>query len=197
MLKIGLTGGIGSGKSTIAQIFEKLGIKVYYADTRAKELMEDNLELVREIKKLLGEASYQSGKLDRKYISNKVFIDKALLEKLNHIVHPAVRKDFEHWCRAYEKESYVIEEAALLFETGYYRDFDYTILVSSAMELRIQRIMKRDNVERDVVEQRMKNQFPEAEKLKLCDFEIKNNEKELLIPQVLDLHNKFVSLQKL
>jgi dephospho-CoA kinase len=197
MLKIGLTGGIGAGKSTVARIFENLGAEIYYADERAKNLMESDTVLINQIKYLLGADSYVSGKLNSGFISGKVFNEKSLLEKLNKIVHPAVRDDFVNWCNKRKKEPYVIEEAALLFETGFYLDFDYTILVTAPMELRIQRVVKRDNTERDMVEKRINNQFSEAEKLHLCDFEIKNDEKKMLIPQVLDLHNKFVSLQKL
>lgn len=196
MLKIGLTGGIGSGKSTVASVFSHLGIKVYNADDKARYLMVNNPDLRTGIKKLFGDSAYVGMNLNRKYISGKVFNNSSMLESLNQLVHPAVRNDFIHWCEQYNEEVYLMEEAALLFETGFYKDFDFTILVSSPMETRIKRVMERDGTSREEVISRINNQFPEEDKIKLCDFQLKNGENDLLLPQVLNLHNKFVSLHK-
>lgn len=196
MLKIGLTGGIGSGKSVVARIFSVLGTSVYHADEKAKFLMEEDPGLKTAIKSLLGNDAYREGELNRKYISQLVFKDKKVLDQLNAIVHPAVRDDFYSWCKGKQNEVYVVEEAALLFETGFYREFDYNILVTAPEAIRIKRVMERDNIPEISVIERMKNQMEEHLKLNLCDFEIENSGTELLVPRVLELHNKFVSLQK-
>jgi dephospho-CoA kinase len=191
MLKIGITGGIGSGKSTVARIFEGLGIPVYYADSKAKEMMSENGVLAGQIKGLFGEEAYLKGELNRSYIASKAFGNQELLERLNALVHPAVFKDFDDWCEK-QKSAYVLKEAALLFESGSYRSLDYVIVVSAPRSLRIERTMQRDGVEKAAVLARMRKQLSEKERLSGADFVILNNGKKPLIPQVLELHRKFL-----
>jgi dephospho-CoA kinase len=198
MLRIGLTGGIGSGKSTVAQIFEVLGIPVYYADTEAKRLMNDNAELKNSIIKNFGEDAYKDGILNRAYISFIVFNNPAKLDLLNSIVHPATIKDGERWMKKIEsseskKVPYAIHEAALIFEAGVAEGLDHVIGVSAPLPLRLKRTMDRDKVTKEEVLKRMKRQIDEETKMKLCDFVIINDEQQLVITQVLNLHEKFTS----
>lgn len=201
MLRIGLTGGIGSGKSTIARIFEVLGIPVYYADTEAKRLMNSDIELKNSIKKYFGEDAYKDGMLNRAYISSIVFNDLAKLDLLNSIVHPATIKDGKAWMKKIEssdnkKVPYAIHEAALIFEAGVAEGLDLVIGVSGPMPLRIKRTMERDKITKEEVLKRMNRQIDEETKMKLCDFIIKNDEQQLVITQVLNLHEKFTSQEK-
>lgn len=189
-LKIGITGCIGSGKSTVSKIFMQLGIPVYDADSRAKILMVDDELLIQKIKHIFGEEAYQNGILNRAFISSQAFQNKHLLEQLNGAVHPAVYKDFDNWC-SIQTSTYLIKEAALMFESESYKQLDKIIVVTAPQELRIERAIKRDSISRDAVLSRMKNQMSEEEKLSLAQFEIKNNEIELLIPQVIKLHQQF------
>lgn len=195
MLKIGLTGGIGSGKSTVARLFRSLGVDVYSADIEAKYLMNSNLALKKQIILLFGKEAYLNANLNSTFIASKVFTDSTLLTKLNLIVHPVVREDFQEWAKLRSEDPYIIQEAAILFESGFASFFDYNILVTSPIDIRIERVMNRDNAQRSDVERRINQQFSDEEKLRLSDFHINNSGKELLITQVLDLHNKFVSLQ--
>ena len=191
MLKIGLTGGIGSGKSTVARIFELLDIPVYYADAAAKEIMNTDETLQQEIKQHFGEAAYQDGRLDRSYIASIVFRDKSKLELLNSLVHPATIRNAESWMQQ-QTAPYILKEAALFFEAGSAGGLDYIIGVYTPKALRILRTMQRDNTSREEVEKRMKNQLDEEIKMRLCDFVIYNDEQQLVIPQVLKLHEYFL-----
>ena len=191
MLRIGLTGGIGSGKSTVAKIFEVLGIPVYYADDAAKRLMNEDESLKEQIIGSFGSGSYTDGKLNRSYIAKIVFNDKEKLELLNSLTHPAVMHDSEEWMKA-QTAPYTIREAALIFESGIHKHLDYVVGVSSPEELRIERATKRDNVSHEEVQKRMKNQMDEDEKMKRCDFVIYNDEVQLVIPQVLELHKRLI-----
>jgi len=195
LLKVGLTGGIGSGKSTVAQLFEVLGIPVYYADTEARKLMNENKDLRQAIIENFGKEAYTNGTLNRKYISSLVFSDPLKLELLNSIVHPATKKDGENWMRR-QKTVYAIHEAALIFEAKVSDRLDYVIGVSSPQELRIKRAMERDHVTRDEIVKRMTKQLDEEIKMKKCDFVVINDEQQLLIPQVLELHEKLIALSK-
>lgn len=195
VLKIGLTGGIGSGKSTAAQIFEVLGIPVYYADTEAKRLMNEDAQIKKEIIKIFGEKAYSNSTLDRKYISSIAFSDPAKLQSLNTIVHPAIKKDAENWMQK-QTTPYAIHEAALIFEAKVNERLDYVIGVSSPEELRIKRAMQRDNVSRDEVLKRISRQLAEKIKMSKCDFILFNDEEQLLIPQVVELHQKLTDLSK-
>lgn len=194
-LKIGITGGIGSGKSTVCKIFKVLGIPVYYADDRAKSLMIEDPQLIKAIKALLGEEAYSAdGQLNRAHVGNIVFKDKEQLEKLNAIVHPAVAKDGARWHLKQTNVPYTLKEAALLFEAGSYRQLDQLICVIAPQEVRIQRVMKRDQVERAAVLARMDKQWPQAKKARLSDFIIYNDGRMPLIPQVLRIHKKLAHL---
>lgn len=195
VLKVGLTGGIGSGKSTVAQLFEVLGIPVYYADIEAKKLMNENTELKQAIIKNFGKEAYTNEGLDRKYISSIVFSDPLKLEVLNSIVHPATKKDGEHWMHR-QTTAYAIHEAALIFEANVADQLDYVIGVSSPQTLRINRAMERDHVSRDEILRRMTKQLDEEIKMSKCDFVVINDEQQLLIPQVLELHEKLIALSK-
>jgi dephospho-CoA kinase len=194
MIKIGLTGGIGSGKSIVARIFEILGAPVYHADLEAKRLMNQYPDLIKKITELLGHSAYIEGRLDSRYVASMVFNDPEMLEKLNQLVHPAVRIDFENWALQHSHSAYIMEEAAILFESGHFKYFDFNLLVSADEELRIKRVMLRDSVTRDSVVSRMKQQMPDSEKLKKSDFVIYNNENDLILEKVINLHNKFISL---
>ena len=193
VLRVGLTGGIGSGKSTIAQIFEVLGIPVYYADISAKKLMNENADLRSSITNIFGEQAYTNNILDRKYISSIVFSDPAKLQQLNALVHPATKKDGEAWMQE-QTSPYAIHEAALIFEAKVSDRLDLVIGVSSPIELRIKRAMERDKVSREEVLKRMEQQLDEKLKMSKCDFVLMNDEQQLLIPQVLELHEKLIGL---
>lgn len=195
MLKIGLTGGIGSGKSTVAQFFELLGVPVYYADDAAKELMNTDEELKKSIKKNFGDQAYKNNELDRQYMANVVFNDPEKLNVLNSLVHPATLKDAEQWMQR-QTTPYIIKEAALMFESGADKMLDYVIGVAAPEALRIQRVMKRDGVSREEVIKRLSRQMNEDEKIKRCDFILINDETQLLIPQVLELHQKLINLSR-
>jgi dephospho-CoA kinase len=192
MLKIGLTGGIGSGKSMVAGIFNVLGIPVFDADTNAKMVMETDAALSASIKKLFGEESYSEGRLNRPYIANLVFNDAFKLEQLNALVHPATITAANNWMQQ-QTTPYVIKEAALLFEAGAAAHLDYVIGVYAPQHIRIKRVMDRDKVTREQVLARMNRQISEEIKMKLCDFVLVNDEQQLLIPQVLRLHEKFIA----
>lgn len=190
VLRIGLTGGIGSGKTTVAKIFETLGVPVYYADDEAKRLMNADPALKAAITKHFGEKSYNEQGLDRSYIASVVFNDKKKLELLNSLTHPATIRDAEEWMKK-QNVPYIIKEAALLFESGANKSVDKVIGVSAPLQLRIKRIVKRDGMTEEEASKRMKRQMNEEEKMKLCDWVIVNNEEQMLLPQVLELHQKF------
>lgn len=193
MLQIGLTGGIGSGKSTVAKIFNTLGIPVYDADEAAKRLMIENQELKQKIILSFGEQSYINGELNRKFLSALVFKDAQKLGLLNSIVHPATFQDAEEWMQK-QKALYLVKEAALLFESGFDKYLDFVIGVKSPLDLRIQRTMQRNNLSEEQVLARINQQMDEEKKMSLCHFIIVNDEENLLIPQVLKLHEHFLSL---
>lgn len=192
MLKVGITGGIGSGKSTVAQLFTVLGIPVYSADDAAKRLMNENEELVKNIKALFGEPAYANGTLNRKYLSGIVFNDPKKLAQLNAIVHPVTLKDADEWMKK-QTTPYAIKEAALMFESGAQEHLDFIIGVSAPAHLRIQRAMLRDNISREEVMARMNKQVDETIKMRLCDYVIYNDEQQMVIPQVLALHQRLVT----
>lgn len=192
-LKIGITGGIGSGKTTVARIFEVLGIPVYYADEAAKKIMNEDEMLKAQIVKQFGEASYTEGKLNREYLGSIVFKDKAKLAILNSLVHPATIRNSVAWMKC-QTTHYAIREAALIFESGVQAQLDYIIGVSAPVDLRMQRAMKRDNLSREQVQERMDRQINETIKMRLCDFIIVNDEKKPVIPQVLKLHEQLMSI---
>jgi dephospho-CoA kinase len=195
MLKVGITGGIGSGKSTVTRIFEVLGVPVYYADGAAKRLMNEDGLLKQQLIAQFGANAYKDGRLNRAYLSSIVFNNKEKLELLNSIVHPVTIRDAEEWMQK-QKSPYAIKEAALIFESGAQAGLDYVIGVYAPAPLRILRTMKRDGVDRTEVISRMNRQIQETIKMRLCDFVITNDEQSLIVPQVIDLHEKLVALSK-
>jgi dephospho-CoA kinase len=194
MLRIGLTGGIGSGKSVVAGIFETLGIPVYYADHAAKRLMNTDPALKKLVIEHFGEAAYVNDQLDRKYLAEIVFNDREKLDRLNAITHPATMEDAEKWMKK-QQTPYCIKEAALLFESGAAGQLDKIIGVYAPQNIRVRRVMERDKVSEAEVMKRIRRQINEEMKMKLCDFVINNNEEELLRPQVLNLHEKITVRQ--
>lgn len=196
MLKIGITGGIGSGKTTICKVFETLGIPVFYADTVAKQIMNVDPILMTGIRDTFGPESYfEDGKLNNKHIANIVFNNEKELAKLNALVHPAVFRAFDEWDATLPKHlPYSLKEAALLFESGSYEMCDKNILVTSPHALKIARVTQRDNVTEEQVLARMGKQFTDRQKLKLADYFIENNENHSIILQVLDLHQQFLAM---
>ncbi len=197
MKKIGITGGIGSGKTTVCKIFESLDIPVYYADKEAKKIMASNLSVKKQIKDLIGEeAFFKNGKPDRSYIASKIFTDKELLSKINEIVHPAVQLDADRWFEMMKNENiskYCLKEAALMVETGSYKSLHAMIVVTCPEDIRIHRVMKRDKLKFEDVMRKVRNQIPEEDKVKLADFVIVNDGKTSLIPQVWAIHHKLMS----
>lgn len=195
MLKVGLTGGMGSGKSTVAQIFEVMGVPVYYADAEAKKIMSSHPKLIQEIKQLFGQDAYTNGQLNRSLIAEKVFKQKDLLNQLNALVHPYTIAHAKEWMNQ-QTAPYAIKEAALIFESGIQGEFDVIIGVSAPHALRVQRTMKRDGIGYDQVMDRLQYQIDEEIKLRLCDEIIINDEQKMLVPQVLALHEKFSTSSK-
>ena len=197
MLKIGITGGIGSGKTTVCRIFEKLGIPIYYADDRAKKLMVEKKEIINQVKKIFGKrAYYKNGKLNRKHISKIAFSNPEKLHALNAIVHPAVEKDATEWSQRQKNTPYTIKEAALIFESGSHRSLDKIITVTAPQLLRIQRVMQRDQTTEAAVLARISKQMPEEEKVKKSDFIILNDGSESLILQIWKIHQQLKSLSQ-
>jgi dephospho-CoA kinase len=195
MLKVGITGNIGSGKSTLVRIFAQLGVPVYDADSRAKAVMVEDEILVSQIKNLLGANAYNSqGSLNRAEISQQVFNNAQLLQQLNALVHPALFKDFDNWVLK-QNAPYILKEAALLIESESYKNLDVLIVVLADEEIRLKRSMARDGVTQDAILARMRNQMPQEEKAKFAQFIIQNND-DLLIPQVLKIHQQLLALAK-
>lgn len=192
-LLIGVTGGIGSGKSLICKIFRCLGAPVYDADTRAKWLMNNDVELKNNIILEFGRQSYApDGQLNRYFLAKKVFNNEEQLRKLNSLVHPTVGKDFKNWVQHNSSAKYVIKEAALIFEAGSDKGLNYVITVAAPENIRIERVIKRDPFrDRKQVEDIMKRQLSDEERKKLADSELLNDNQHMVIPQVLMLHKKF------
>ena len=193
MLRVGLTGGIGSGKTTVAKIFEVLGIPVYYADEETKRLMNTDPVIRRNIVKEFGDRAYDDHGLDRSYLASVVFNDEKKLALLNSLTHPATIEHANKWMQQ-QHSPYIIKEAALIFESGSNKHLDYVIGVSAPEEIRIRRVMERDGVSEEQVRSRMARQMNEEAKIALCDFVVVNDEREFLITQVLSLHVELVKL---
>lgn len=196
MLNVGITGNIGSGKTTVCRLFEILGTPVYYADDRGKSISNENGLVVKQVKELFGEEIYDSaGALRRSDVAAIVFKDKEKLEALNSIIHPAVAEDAEQW---FSKQSgggipYALKEAALIVENESYKRLDKLIVVSAPLALRLERVIKRDNSNKEQVEARMANQLSDEEKEKHADYIVVNDGKQALISQVIEIHKKLLS----
>ncbi|WP_298498472.1 dephospho-CoA kinase [uncultured Algibacter sp.] len=191
MIIVGLTGGIGSGKTTVAKQFSKLGIPVYIADDEAKKLMRRSKIIKRKLIKLFGEKAYVEGELNKPYLANIIFNDKGYLEKMNAIVHPKVARHFEKWAQK-QNAPYVIKEVAILFENGGDKACDYVITVTAPIKTRIKRLLKRDVTSKEKIEAIMKNQWTDEEKIKHSHFVIENTDLENTIKQVLEVHKKLL-----
>lgn len=190
MIKVGLTGGIGSGKSTVAKLIEKKGYPVFYSDDVAKSIMTDDAFVVESILQIFGEEAYLSGQqLNRKFLAQRIFSDHSLKEKMNQIVHPAIRKYFKEWSEKHD-QPIVFNEAAILFETGAYKNFDYNILVIAPEEIRIKRVMNRDQASREEVLKRIQNQWSDEQKKNLSDFIIQNDGIKDLEEQISEILRK-------
>ena len=194
-LKIGLTGGIGSGKTTVAKVFELLNVPVYYADAASKRLYKTDKQLIKKMKEHFGDDIYNQDELNRTKLAAIVFDNPEKLNLLNTLVHPPTIEDAQQWMQA-QTTPYVIKEAALLFESGSVASLDYVIGVHAPQHVRLKRVMDRDQTTREEVLNRMNRQIDEEIKMKLCDFVITNNEQELVIPQVMKLHNRIKELAK-
>lgn len=193
MLKAGLTGGIGSGKSIVAKLFRLLGIPVFDADAAAKSIMHTDNAVQTKIINLFGTAAYLDGKLNRSLIASRVFEHAELLEQLNAIVHPATIAAAEQWMMQ-QKTSYCLKEAALIFESSGATSLDFIIGVFAPVPLRMKRVMQRDGLQPDAIRSRMQKQIDDTIKMKLCDAVIVNDETQPLIPQVLALHEKLLAI---
>lgn len=191
MRVVGLTGGIGSGKTTVAKMFEEFGIPVYIADTEAKLLMNRSKVIKRKLKQLLGDDAYVDEQLNRTFVASKIFNNKTLLEDVNAIVHPRVAKHFKRWL-AKQSAPYIIKEVAVLFENGSYKECDYIITVSAPVEVRIQRVLKRDNSTRTKVNAIIKNQWSDDQRFRYSDFMINNENLDHTKEQVKKIHAKIL-----
>lgn len=195
MLKIGITGNIGSGKTTVSKVFELLGVPVFYADYHAKRVMTEDAILVEAVRRNFGEEAYFADQtLNRKHISNIVFNNVTELENLNALVHPAVFRAFDKWAEQYQQHFYVLKEAAILFESGSDKQCDKTILVAAALDVRVKRVMQRDHLTEQEVLRREEKQMPQAEKEARANFIIINDQQTMLIPQVLEIHQQLLAL---
>lgn len=190
MIKVGITGGIGSGKSTVCKVFRVIGIPVFEADVVAKQLMNSEIIIREQLINVFGSSVYLPDQtIDRKFLSGMVFNNPSLLEQLNAIVHPVVRKTFADWCQK-QQSPYIIHEAAILFESGFYKMMDKTITVVTDETERIDRVMKRNGITEEQVRQRIQNQWTDEQRIKLADYIIGNNDNELIIPQILEIDKK-------
>ena len=192
MILVGLTGGIGSGKSTVINYFKELGITCYQADDEAKKLMNSDKGLIKKIKNSFGDSIYINSKLDRKKLSTIVFTDKQKLELLNSIVHPYVNRHFENYCKGLE-DIYIIKEVAIIFEIGTQNKFDKIILVRAPKEDRVKRIINRDKCNRQDAINRINNQIADDDKIDQCDFIIDNINLEEISNKVLKIHNSILN----
>lgn len=191
---VGLTGGIGSGKTTIANLFAlHFSIPIYIADTKAKELVANNKQLQQEIVALLGEEAFVEGRYNTAFVAQEVFSNKDKLDKLNAVIHPYVQQDFLQWKQS-QQAPYVIKEAAILFESGSYRDCDFIIMVTAPLEERIKRVMLRDKIDRETVEKRIKNQWNDEKKIELSTFVIENREIDKNLDKIEIIHSKIVKM---
>ena len=189
MKRVGVTGGIGSGKSFVCSVFEHLGVPVYHADSKAKELMNRSPQLRESLTALLGKEVYLEGELNRSYLAHILFRDPAMREKINGLIHPAVFRDFQLWVQKHQGKHYVIQEAAIIFESGDDRLLDRVINVYAPVRERIQRLMRRDNLEPEEIRKRIHSQITEKERRQRADYTLVNDGKRMLLPQIVRIHN--------
>ena len=195
MIKVGITGGIGSGKTTVCKVFQILGAPIYFADIRAKVILDTNEEVKLKIINCFGnELLSDSGFVDRIKLAAFVFNSKEKLEKLNAILHPLVQIDFENWLKQHATYNYILKEAAILFESGSFKNLDSIITVIAPLDLRISRVMFRDDISKSQIESRIDKQISDEEKIKRSQFVIYNNEEEFLIPQILKIHKQLLNI---
>ena len=195
MKKVGITGGIGSGKSLICQVFSRLGVPVYNADMAAKILTETDPEIRENIIMLMGEDIYSGYLINRSEMIQRIFNNPVLLKKVNQIIHPKVAAHFEEWCTNHADHPYVIQDSALLFESNAYRLFDGFVMVTSPIELRISRVIKRKGMTLETIRSIMQNQLPEEEKIARSQYVLINDETTLVLPQILKLHVALTNLE--
>lgn len=193
MLKVGLTGNIGSGKTIVSKVFRIFGIPVFYADNVAKDITENNEKVIKEYKKWFGEDIFINGKLNRLKLANIIFNDNEALEKVNSLIHPLVIESFLNWIKNFEKSPYVIFESAVLYNTVFTNIIDMVILVTSPIELKINRVIKRDGRSIEEIRKILSKQVDEEILIKMADYIIDNNEKELIIPRIIDIHNDLLN----
>lgn len=194
-LKVGITGGIGTGKTTVSKLFESLNVPVYYSDDRAKMVMNENPQLITKLKQAFGNEVYlDNGTVNRPYLAGIVFNNTEKLNLLNSIVHPAVEEDYLLWLASHKNVPYTLKESAILFESGLDKHIDKVIVVTAPLELRIQRVMKRDNAEKAAVLARINKQMPQEEKDKKADFLVTNIAQEDLMAQVEKIHSTLINI---
>lgn len=192
-VQVGVTGGIGAGKSIVCKVFGILGVPVYDADSRAKSLMNSNPIIKQNVISLFGEESYNSGMLNREYVAKQAFHEPGKVEKLNATVHPEVGKDYAEWTKQYPDKDYIIKEAALLFEAGSYRTLDKLITVTCPKDIRIQRVLRRDpNRTEEDVRAIINKQWSESKKIEKSDYIIENDGSHMILPQILEIHDKLL-----
>ncbi|MBU8891735.1 MAG: dephospho-CoA kinase [Bacteroidales bacterium] len=195
MIKIGLTGGIGSGKTIISEVFKRLSIPVFNADNEAKIILNTDNEVIQEVKNNFGDIYNEQG-INRTKLASIIFNDKSALDKMNALIHPKVLESFYSWLNKQSNALYVIKEAAILFESSAYKELDFTINVHASELIRINRVIKRDNTTIEKVKSRMKNQLSDDERIKLADFTIYNDGNKMILPQILEIHNKILNSKK-
>jgi len=192
MKKIGITGGIGSGKTYVASVFQSLGIPIFNADIQAKKIMTSSEKLIKLVKEEFGNDIYKDSDLNKEKLASIVFSNSDKLQKLNSLVHPIVKEEFNNWCKK-QTSPYVIKEAAILFESNSHIGLDAVICVSAPLELRIERLLNRDDYSEKEIKKRIENQISQEEKEKLSDYIIVNDEKELLLPKIIKIHKELLS----
>lgn len=186
VITIGITGGIGSGKTYVCRIIEAMGYPVFYSDNIAKNILNTDADVIHKITNCFGTSAYLDGNLNKEFIASEIFKDESLRVAINNIVHPAVRTNFQSWCKN-QKSKLVFNEAAILFETGAYNNFDYTILITASKQIKIDRLKKRDGLTEKDIQRRLDSQWKDEEKIPLANFVINNDETELLLPKVVDV----------
>jgi dephospho-CoA kinase len=197
MLRIGITGGIGSGKSTVCRILKNLGVPVFTSDEESKKILNNDPTVKKKIRNKFGKDMYTSaGEIDRPRMATLVFNDSKAMETLTGILHPKVEERFEEWCQQFEHRPYVVKEAAILFESGSYHTLDKVVSVFAPKEQRIKRVMLRDSISEEEVKRRMRFQYSDEERNQLADFIILNEDGADLLPQVMEMHEIFLNEQK-